>query len=254
MAERQFPPFMQKKSFIRVGEPVIAGYDWTDVVEGVGYSELTMSCMIDSTGKSFILTRNPLRPPTNQFNDATPKVIHISNDGTFTRGGNVTSDVFVKSIDLNFRTGAFNTSRVLNGKMLFNFACAFLTNSTNARWESYISVVAKIIHANATETALFTSSSETKVSLTGNLTRPNYFLWGKDVSNQPIKIGDVLSFQIEVYIRRSAGADSDSVAVMFAYDPLDREIAAIGTTANERLTIPTNETKSTISLPFRIDA
>lgn len=218
MAEFE-PRLMQKKSFIRSKENVIASYNWTDIAEGTGLVGFNLCEEAEYTGgaevKSYFLT-------TSNF---------ISNSQTisiFSYGSNGTSN------DYNFDV-TFNNNNVLNGNAFIVLPVSLSGNGDSQ--STYINVTLKKVSGATTTTISALKRTNTLTKVEAQPTQEKIFLMKMPISSAIFGQGDILRVTISIYFYINNGGGSTNLGI----DPANRTFGNLETSS------------STIYVPFKIE-
>ncbi len=188
---------MPLNEIYRKDSPVIATYNYSEILEGIGFQTFYLANVELTGGKDYVLVSNPIYS-SDVYEDCA-----VGASGTN---------------DFDFDLTAFNYPKTINGTAILNATCK--TGNGNAGNSVYI--IVKIIHYDgATETTLVTATSDT---LTGDGVY-KVFSMPLVIPKKHFKKGDILRLNIDVVV-------SGTNPGILACDPKDRTLETAPTTAS----------------------
>jgi len=225
MARKQFmgeAPLMEKKSFIKEGEPVLANYSYTDIADGTGVIEFDGFASTDSAGTTYHLTNKPLF--------SSPATIQASG------GGNLDAT-------LTFNLTPFNIPRYLQGTAVVRYSVvAANTSAGTTTFTEYLTIQhvrgAVVTDLGTTTTGTNSVAGDTNISRSTRILRIA-------LTSKQFARGDILRLTLRYVLTRTGGAN-----YVLAFDPLEKDQAQ-GTAT---LVSATNPTSLKLNVPFRINA
>jgi hypothetical protein len=236
-------PLMEKKSFIKEGEPTIASYDWTDIADGTGVIEFYGGGIADNTPTFKFLFDSRVFRTTGIIEFAT--ATGTSGFATYaSQSGGAASNI--KLIDLTFQTKPLNIPRRIGGNCYFEIPAIlvqrFADNSTSMYFK-----IKLYVSDGTTDVLLLERQTRTISRSTEGSNAVNFVLEG-DVADTNIKIGSFVKVVVEGY--GTKGADN-TIAVCMGHDPLSKERSF---TINDVATkFEAGDSSFIIRLPFRIE-
>jgi hypothetical protein len=213
MADRQFPPYMQKKTFVRTGEGQIASYNWTDVADGSGYVDFYGFGLTETTNKYYALSSKVIVPGSIYYAVAATS----GNHGTDTRsfGGSTQT--------MNFPASPFNTPRILKGKVIVEAGARRSKNTANVGSVGIKAVITIEKISGAVTTTIVSGETEHFDLTTANSTQYRQWTLVLDAPQTSFKIGDQLN--VKVAFTTNSGVGSDGVGYFF-HDPTGKQESA----------------------------
>jgi hypothetical protein len=212
-------PLMEKKSFIKEGEPTLASYDWTDVADGTGYIEFDGFAVTDSVATTRHLSSRPL--------GSNGTSIQFSTSGTYT---------------YDFDLTAFNTPRYVQGTALIRYSRRGQNLSTGQHTVQETITIQHYDGTTATSLGSVSSPSQNPLSNAG-FTRTE--LLRVALTPKQFKRGDILRVHLSI-----AFSTTTNTRYAFAHDPLNADISIADT---DNIIAANNPTQFKIQIPFRID-
>lgn len=208
---------MQPKSFLKSSEGSITSYDFKDIAGGEGY--VTFYLMKDAAG--YTLSSETLYSDVVSLKQAEPGAAPAA-----------------KQFDQTF-TYTLNTNRVVNGSVI-------VTIMADSSFDSVCSIV-NYFHVDfirirgGSETVIATGNTVTR---TYDATPTNEFsnTIAIPVTNSVFVKGDKIGIRLQNWIYKTTG--STGIVLIIGFDPMNRTDIV-----NTQLTL----TKSTVSIPFKID-
>jgi hypothetical protein len=228
-------PLMEKKSFIKEGEPTLANYDWRDIASGQGIISYYAAGLVDATGgaKTYKIEAAVWTP--SDFTGA-----------KFTSSA-VTGTDFAKFIDLSFYANTSNIPRTIEGECLVQVP--FGVGRVNSHTvEGY--VIAKIgVYDGTTTTTLATMTSRT-ISRNTDGGTADFVVMSATIAKTNIKIGDQLVLIVEGWAKRSVNEATHNITI--CHNPLDAQVVNTFSSPNA-ITFPAGYSQLKAQIPFRIE-
>ena len=202
-------------------ESAIASYDYTDIADGAGYTTFDCFATTSSTATAYIMARNGSR--------TSPGVISaLFNNTTGTQ-------------TVEFITSAFNTPRILKGKVLLYISHGSLTTNSSHPATSYVTATLK---QNSTSLGSAISPTGTTGATIDTIFVHQNVLEINITTPVNIKIGDTLT--LSVVQTCGAGGISNKVFYIW-FDPLDTAI-----TSSYTVNPTTADSYLKVRIPFKI--
>ena len=206
---------------IETNDEVIATYNYSDIEDGSGTVTYYLYSTKDSSGLDYRIAKNNPYSYLRQLQS-----LHGQTGNTFT-----------------FYTGEFNTPRVVEGTLNFNFAVGSL-DTYGGPGTFYIEI--KVYHYDgSTSTLLGTYTSPTETSSNPRSAK----MMNGQLTLARTKFKRGVQIKMEITINNSG--DLTNFEVQFAIDPQNRD--TVGVSSITPSTDPNVSTMFTAQIPFRID-
>lgn len=208
---------IENKSFIRSSEGAVASYNWTDIVQQIGYINFYLFSSQNNTTYTYGITGQVFR----------------SKEITTTLSVGGTS---ATSTSRNYDSQPFKAPQTIEiGSILVEFSAEY-SIGVSGRTCHFSAEVIRL--RGAVETSLGTARTP---SYTSNNVKTHYVMSIPQTVKTNFKIGDILRIKVSANMTVATGTASPSNTFTFGTDPTDRD----GTTE-----LP-NQFK--VALPFKID-
>lgn len=206
----------------------VASYDYTDIINGLGYEIMQGYASINDTTVSYGLS---------------PNTIYATPASTGTSEFQNTS--FQEKLNIDFDTSVFNIPRTAKGTAFMNIAYGSTATGTGGG-DCLTYCIVKLYHYNGTTETLIATAQQTGThteTATGE-TSDSVSTLQFDISETLFAEGDLLRVNVEVWAYVIGGDVNNRGTCHFYHDPKDRTSG--GTPA-------TPTTKLEIHIPFKID-
>jgi hypothetical protein len=234
-------PLMEKKSFIKEGENVLANYDWTDLIQGVGYINffaVEIGTSISNSAAANEWRQELIRDPS----------LFTPLKRTSAQGSS-TSATYETIVDLNFDLAPFAIAKTLGGTAYVNSWFGIRSTSASGGTGSTAKRTVSII--NQTKGITIGTFTKERTNTGGDL-RTMMFLDPISISPVMVGVGDVLRLNYKVELKRDVGTGTPSAGTVF--DPFNQEVvvpADLSTTVTPE--DYTTSTQMILALPFKIE-